>query len=265
MRKNKWFPYTNHRETARYRLFCLPYAGGSALFYSDWHKWMPEEIEIVPVQIPGREGRIGESCISEARQLAQQIVEAVKALPGQLPYGIFGHSMGGILAYETAAQLEREDFDKPRHLFISGCTEPSQIRFKEKTYNLSDADFCEKIKGYDDIEEEIFSYKEFYKYFLPMLRADFGLVETYQEQETAVFPCPLVLIGGDADPSVPVEDLTEWERHAGGNFHVEVYKGNHFYLKEHKKELCAMLGRRILREEPGREVPQKGRRVQIEA
>jgi len=35
-------------------LFCLPYSGASAMFYSPWRRKLPEWLNVRPLELPGR-------------------------------------------------------------------------------------------------------------------------------------------------------------------------------------------------------------------
>ena len=55
-----WLRYWRPRPTTRLRLFCFPYAGGGASVFRNWLPYAAGEVEICPVQLPGREERLVE-------------------------------------------------------------------------------------------------------------------------------------------------------------------------------------------------------------
>ncbi|ALB45160.1 thioesterase II family protein [Clostridium beijerinckii] len=241
---DKWIKYECKREKHRCRIFCFPYAGGSAIFYSKWFKYLEEDIEICPVQLPGRENRIGEEVITDINILVKEIVEAIKPLLDET-CAFMGHSMGGLISYEVARYVSRKKIATPKAVFISGTVPPDIIKSSEKIHEISDKEFCEKIEGYDNINKEMFKYKEFYKYFLPTLRGDFKLVETYEIDKIEKLSCKMFVMGGDKDDFVPISSLKQWERYAEDPVEVKIFEGNHFYIKEHVQEICRIMNENI--------------------
>lgn len=240
MKKNSWIKYECTRENPKYRIFCLPYAGGNALYYSKWAEYFNKEIEIYPIQLPGRENRIGECAISDAKVLCKEIITAIKPYL-DIPFAFVGHSMGGILCYELTRQLIKDNIAVPEAIFISGTVPPHILKQSEKIYDMPEKEFLKRLVGYDNINPKMFEFKEFYEYFLPTLRADFKLVETYEIEKKESLPCSITVFGGDNDPFVPLKYLKEWNDYSEKNLKIEVFKGNHFYITNHIKNICTII------------------------
>ena len=81
---------------AKLRLFCLPHAGGGAWSYRPWGAQLPDHIELVGLQPPGREDRLMHEPIPDVHDLAGELATALEPLLDK-PYAVFGHSMGAIV------------------------------------------------------------------------------------------------------------------------------------------------------------------------
>ncbi|HET8840857.1 MAG TPA: thioesterase domain-containing protein, partial [Ktedonobacteraceae bacterium] len=88
-----WIAYHQASSQATLRLFCFPYAGGCASIFRTWIGHLPSEVEVCPIQLPGRENRWKETPLTNLSELIQEILQS---LPPYLdkPFAFFGHSMG---------------------------------------------------------------------------------------------------------------------------------------------------------------------------
>ncbi|WP_163834417.1 thioesterase II family protein [Spartinivicinus ruber] len=119
------------------RLFCFPYAGGSAAIYRSWPAWLDSSISLCPVLLPGRGTRLNESPIDQIDCLINALF-AVLADNIDKPYAFFGHSMGGLVAFELAKKLHQAGLRQPEHLFVSGRQAPHLSRKKRNIHDLPD-------------------------------------------------------------------------------------------------------------------------------
>src|SRR5688500_6938436 len=120
---NGWAIYPSRNPNARLRLFCFPYAGGGATIYSTWARGLPPEVQVVAVQPTGREGRLAETPYSDLGQLVEAMHRELRPHLDK-PFAFFGHSNGGLMAFELARALRRAGGPMPLHLFASGRPAP---------------------------------------------------------------------------------------------------------------------------------------------
>ena len=187
---NPWLRISQPKLQARLRLFCFPYAGGAASIYRIWHQHLPADIEVCAVQLPGRENRIREHPYTN-------LVEGVQTLLPNLlpsldkPFALFGHSMGALIAYELAQQLQSYG-QTPTHLLVSGRRAPMLPEPEALIHTLpSSAAFLNALqRRYNNLPALIFDDAELRELFVPLLRADLMLVETYQTILRAEFRLP---------------------------------------------------------------------------
>ena len=226
---NRWFIGRSTESIAPLRLFAFAYAGGGASVFRSWHKTLPADIDLYALQLPGRESRFTEPRLT---QFAEAIEAIVAALGPSLdhPFAFFGHSLGALLAFETARHLRRIGAPLPAHLFLSGHSAP-QVHDPIEAYSkLSDAAFIQSIKKYGGMPDEILQNTELVELFLPTVRADFSLLETYHYVEEPALDCPISAFGGLSDAETSEFKLAAWNIHTTQSFQLNMFPGNHFYL-----------------------------------
>jgi surfactin synthase thioesterase subunit len=137
MSHNRYLP-TEFDADAKLRVFAFPYAGGGAAAYFRWRAQLPPGIDLVPVLLPGREGRIAEAPLGDMRLLVTEIADAVAPLADR-PYALLGHSMGAWIALELARELRRRDERKPCALVATASPAPHRVLPGESLHALPDA------------------------------------------------------------------------------------------------------------------------------
>ncbi len=226
----RWLPLNRVRlPGARLRLFCLPYAGGSAAAYREWSAALPAGVEVCPLELPGRAGRMREPPFERSAALAEAVAEALRPELDR-PFALFGHSMGALLAFEVARRLRDARASEPGALFVSGRNAPQIPVDDPTTHLLPDAELVERLRALNGTPPEVLEHPELLELILPTLRADFAVVETHVHAPCAPFDVPLVVFGGERDPEVHLAGLEAWRAHARGAFRLRLFPGDHFFL-----------------------------------
>lgn len=224
----------------RIRLFCFPYAGGGTLTYRSWAKALPEDVELCAVQLPGRERRLGDPLVRSTSRMIDLLASALRRHIDR-PFAFFGHSMGAVLAYEAARRLLADTGHEPRPLVVSGHRPPHLASHKPPLHGLPDEAFIAGVKALNGTPPEIFAHADLLQLILPMLRADFELIETYAELPGPRLSCPVIALGGDADTDVPIADIASWQSVTRGSFKSIVIPGDHFYVNTARDKLLEIL------------------------
>jgi surfactin synthase thioesterase subunit len=214
-------------DTTRVRLFCLPHAGSGAAAFYRWKRTLAT-LDICPVLLPGREMRLAEPSLEDAAELVDELLEALAPYL-DVPFAIFGHSMGALLAYEWALRLEDAGLRRPLCLFVSG-RDAAHLPFGHRElHRLDDAQFVAELKRRYGGSSELLEDAELRKVFLPILRADIRLVEGYRHGAEELLECPVMAFAGQDDTSVSDAGLKGWGDLTRGEFAARRFEGDHSY------------------------------------
>ncbi|MEV4820402.1 alpha/beta fold hydrolase [Micromonospora sp. NPDC049274] len=210
------------------RLICLPYAGGGSSAYSGWQELLGPDVEVCPVELPGRQSRWRDPVYTRVRPLVEDLASA---LTGELhvPYALFGHSMGSLVAFELARELRRRGAPQPRVLFAAGGLAPGLRRTSPNIHDQPDAIVVDRLRRLGGLDEEIAAEPELLEVLLPAIRADFSVCETYEYTPELPLSCPIVAFAGDRDEHVPPEQIAPWREHTSAGFALHVLPGGHFF------------------------------------
>lgn len=230
LRPTPWLAHLKPRPVARLRLFCFPYAGGSAAIYRTWSERLPAEVEVLPVELPGRASRFREPLLRRVDDVVRGAAEALGPLFDR-PYAFFGHSMGALLAFELARQLAASGRAMPARLLVSARRAPHLADDDEPPiHSLPEPELLAKLRELNGTPEEALQHPELMQMLLPLLRADFEVNETYEYRDGAPLAVPISVFGGVEDEEVPRETLDAWREHTTAGCLVRILPGDHFFL-----------------------------------
>ncbi|MEV7024440.1 alpha/beta fold hydrolase [Kitasatospora sp. NPDC093558] len=232
-------------------LVCFPHAGGAASFFRGHSEALSGRFDVLAVQYPGRQDRYGERCPETVAELADGIAGAVtEAVTGGGPLAFFGHSLGAVLAFETALRLEsHRSGPAPSLLFASARRAPGLHRADRspdgtgprELHRLDDHELAQELRRLGGTDERLLADPRLFAKVAPAIRADFAASETYRAEDDSRLRCRIVAMVGDRDPRVGLEQAAAWRDHTTGAFDLRVFPGGHFYLTEHEREVLSTL------------------------
>ena len=228
------------RAAPRLRLFCFPYAGGGARTFQGWHRGLPDEVEVCVFQPPGREERLDDA---PHMGFADLLDEAVGALRSRLdrPFCFYGHSLGGVVAFEAARQLRREGLPLPVHLFIGAAPAPGEP-FAAAFPDLADDEaLLASLRALEGTAEAVLEHPEMRAIVLRVLRADLAVLRSHRHAPEPPLSCPITLFTGEEDRHVSPAGTEPWRAHTGAGFRRLSLPGGHFFLHTQQRELLALL------------------------
>jgi medium-chain acyl-[acyl-carrier-protein] hydrolase len=227
--RRRWLESLSSAAEISLRVFCFPYAGGTAYAYRDWQRHFPPDIDLCLVHLPGRAKRIGEQPVKSLQLLVQTIADLITQEP-QPPYVLFGHSMGALISFELARELRRRDFKLPRRLFLSGRSALTEARQRVPIFALPDDAFIAEVKRFNGTPAEVLDHPETRRLFLPALRADLEIDDTYEYYSEERLACPITVYGGLQDSDISEENLRAWQQQTSGDYKLRTLPGDHFFI-----------------------------------
>lgn len=229
---------------ARVRLFCFPYAGGAASIFYAWLDDLPCQVEICAIQLPGRERRLKEASFTRMEPLLEALAPMLQPYLDK-PFAFFGHSMGAVIAFELARHLHREYDRRPQALFPSGRRAPQVPDTSPITYDLPKDEFVEELRRIGGTPKEVLENVELLEIMIPLIRADFQLIQTYEYIAGDPLRCPIIAYGGLDDDEETRDLLWEWKEQTGFRFKLQMMAGDHFFLQSSETLLLKSLAREL--------------------
>ncbi len=216
-------------------LYIFPHAGGAATDYVPFSKEFSAGVKRIAVQYPGQRDGYGLPPLESIPNLADEIFAMMKpsARIGD-PIAIFGHSLGGMLAFEVALRFQSEGH-RLVALFLSSCSAPGHARYKQ-VQGFSDNDMLDLVARMTGTNAEFFADEEFRAGVLPTLRAARAIAGYDCPPETTL-SCPIYAYIGDRDWIATEEDMEHWSERTTEEFALRVFPGDHFYLNNNLSEL----------------------------
>lgn len=225
------------------RLVCFPHAGGSASFFHPVSARFSRAVDVIALQYPGRQDRRKEPCVQDIGTLADLVVDELLTLD-EKPTVFFGHSMGAVLAFETAWRLEQKSAHEPRSVIASGRRGPSTVR-AETVHRRDDDGIIAELRLLNGTSPDLLGDEEILRMALPAIRGDYEAIEKYGCPPGRKLRCPVTVLTGDADPRTSWAEARAWQEHTEGAFRMEVYPGGHFFLTHHIRAVGDEMAREL--------------------
>jgi len=237
---SRWFLGKTIPEASA-RLVLLPHAGGSAATFREWLT-AGNSLEVLAVRYPGRAERLAEDPPQSLRDLAADLAEAVSEL-NPLPFVLFGHSMGALIAFETCRRLAELRRRTPEALFAAGCAAPHIAR-QPIPDHLSDDSLIDLLRS-DGADTSALADDEMRELVMPSVRADLLATSRYRPPQGARLVVPIIVSSGEDDDALEPEHLTSWQLHTEASCDWYRFTGGHFFLDEHRIELLNLIKRTL--------------------
>jgi len=228
--------------TYKTKLFCIPFAGGSASYYMSWKASLNPTIELLPIELAGRGYQYGSPFFETFDDAVENIYQYILTHADDQPYSIFGHSMGSLLAYQVTQKLNVAEIYTHSHLFLSAAKTPNVARNNKKFHLLTDDLLMHELIQFGGIPNEVYENPELLQILLPIIRADFRMLDTYKiKKNFPLLPQSVTIFGGLDDAFVSLDELKAWEQLTASSFKIHLFDGGHFYLNNHTPKIIRII------------------------
>jgi medium-chain acyl-[acyl-carrier-protein] hydrolase len=224
----------------RVRLLCIGHAGGGASSFNGWRRVLPEWIELLKVQLPGREDRRDCQPIADIRQIVPSLFRDIEKL-GALPIALYGHSMGAIVSFEVVRAMRRRELE-PLLLAISGRRAPHRLLPPGRAmHDLPNGALVDRLVALGGFSQPLLHNPRWRDYYLPIIRADLSVSDAYTYHPEPPLSCPVRAFLGVNDNLVVRPDWEAWNETTSGDFARYLLPGGHFFSKEGQGQLISTL------------------------
>jgi surfactin synthase thioesterase subunit len=225
------------------RLFCIPFSGGNAYSYSEFKKYLPDNIELCNLELPGRGKRVSEPLLMNIEDMTMDLFKQV-GNKLDIPYAIYGHSLGALLVLTLCRYIADSGKNLPTLLFVSGQTAPSLINSDNK-HRLPDNLFINMLREMEGTPEELLADDGFLQYFLPVIRADFQSISEYKytPANTSLSVPAVIMLG--SEEKISDDDASAWQLETGGTISIHRFEGGHFFIYKNIEAICSLIAGEI--------------------
>lgn len=231
---SKAFPLYTRPDAAK-RILAFPFAGGGAGTYSSWASLVPQEVELAAVELPGRGGRLDETPVREWPALLE-LVAAELAPKLDKPFVVFGHSLGGKVAFQFVRLLRRRGLPMPLRLFISATPFPDGRPPKVHS-SLPEPALKAELARMGGTPPEVLAADDLMALLLPAIRADLHLNETCVLADEPPLQTPITAFRGSRDAECPRDRVDGWLEMTHIPAESLTFDEGHFYLDRRARAL----------------------------
>jgi medium-chain acyl-[acyl-carrier-protein] hydrolase len=237
--QSPWIVCPRPNAAAKVRLFCFASAGHGPSMFRSWAALVRSDVELSIIQLPGRESRWTEAPLVRLADLLPALTQALEPRLDR-PFAFFGHSLGALIAFETARHLRRARALTPCHLFASAHRAPQIPNRHPRISHLPDRHFVAEVNArHGGVPDAVAENRELMDLMLPSLKADYRLFEDYEYAPEEPLNCPLSAFGGSTDVYVTSQDIAPWEAQTTGRFELRIVSGGHFFVNDAREHVVA--------------------------
>lgn len=228
-------------EKTKLKLFCFPFGGAGVSVFSGWEDSFDENVEVIPIQLPGRERLIDEEPYKDINKAADDFADLIKKEYSGFSVAFFGHCfLGSVLAFEVIKRLESCQEIDVKYLFVSAAYTPGSKR--EYGLELEDDDkFIAGVEKLTGFKNEAFAIPELRELLLPGFKADFEMDIKYKTRENDRIGVPIRAIYAENDKFVAKSEVELWCQYTTKEFEIFKVSGEHLYICDNPKETIEII------------------------
>lgn len=217
------------------QLFIFPHAGGSDVSFTSFQKRLRPEIESHVIPYPGRGKRFREPFSPDMKSLVDDCLSQLLTLLNGKEFAFLGHSFGALVAYECMLRMQAGNMPLPAVAFLTGRGAPSRPTGDKPKHNLPEKELVAYLESIGGMPGELAENTEFLAFYLPIIRNDLRLNESYVPVPAPKLHIPFILMNGTGDSGINREQIDEWFYLSYMTIKQEEFEGNHFFLIHNHK------------------------------
>ncbi|MGC4806091.1 thioesterase II family protein [Micromonospora sp. DT233] len=229
---------------AAIRLFCFHHAGGAASSFASWAAAVDPSVSVVPVQLPGREGRVREERVADMTILVEMLEDELGPWL-TAPFAFYGHSMGAFLAHALTRRWAASGRTLPRRLFLGAAKAPHLPIVLDGATGMTDLELGRMLVGMGGMSAMVLRYPDWLRPATQLVRDDLRICQSNPYRDRTPVPVPMELFAGEDDPVVRPADVAAWELHAGAGHRLHVVPGGHFFPQDPAGVFLPLLSRLV--------------------
>ena len=226
---DRWFFGLNFKPNARLRIFAFPYAGGDINAFYGWQAWLPHDIELVSVQLPGR-GKRREDVMPECMDvLVDGLLKAINEINDK-PFVFFGYSMGGLISYAATQSMNEHGMQGPQLFCVAACNPPHLQ--KSDWCSMSDKALLRQLTNADKYFANMMP-ENCVSNNLPLIKNDLAFCQRYVKNNrfsNGALVCPISTFCGVDDTISSADSMVKWRRYTSASSISHRLNGGHFFM-----------------------------------
>lgn len=235
-----WYIKYKDNPHAKIRLFCFHHSGGGASAYFPWVEHLSSNIELIAIQLPGRENRYTEPLTNNLNHIVSKLKNEFCDYK-EKPFFIFGHSLGALIGYEFIKSVHQQYSIYPRMMIASAAKAPHLPYRMKRLSQLKEIELKKELRSYNGLDELILKNDELFELFVPIIKNDFSIGENYVFSNLNPFPFDILTLSGIQDLTVTEEETLAWSLYTSKKFQHLAFLGQHFFIKEHQKRILEII------------------------
>jgi len=226
--KSEWFISNTRHPDACVTVAAFPQAGAGCAVFSQHAKAMPDWLELMTLNLPGRQARFGEPVCTDIDALAEELALYWANHTG--PYLFFGYCSGALIAYCVARRLQEQGAILPRRLVVSSYKAPHLVS-SGPLGELNSEDFWAALIRFNAVVPQLAEQRELREISEPVIRGDMALVAGYRHVPCAPLTIPITMLSGEKDSWITAADVASWERYTARGFAAKRLPAGHWLME----------------------------------
>ncbi|WP_157877809.1 thioesterase II family protein [Streptomyces kanamyceticus] len=221
---------------AALRLFCLHHAGGAASSFRGWQAQLGPRVQVVPVQLPGRETRVREPRPRTMDALVHELDQALDPFLSDSalqPYAFYGHSMGALIGYRLVRHRAAMGASLPSMLLVGAHPAPHRPHPLRGVPDVPQKELARWLSDIGGLSPQLLRHPEWLRWAVDLVRDDLTLTASHRVHAVGPVPCPIHVFAGSDDPLVPPAEASAWAEHSLSSCEVHTIRGGHFFTRDH--------------------------------